>query len=122
MNGVTDTEDFDKIPLKTLAARWLFSQGVSTLLLFAILVGMYKMADYAVNTALPEHLKQIQSGYEKIEAGHAKEVEALRSTFEKDIERERAERHRSAELPNPDDVTTLVRRKPPQVADEPVAQ
>lgn len=120
MNGVTDTEDFDKIPLKTLAARWLFSQGVSTLLLFAILVGMYKMADYAMNTAIPEHLKQIQAGYEKIEAGHAKEVESLRSTFDK--ERERAERHRAADLPNPDDGTTLVRRKPPQVADEPVAQ
>ena len=122
MNEVAEQPDldFDKMSVKALVGRWLFSQGVPVVLLFAILVGMYKMADYAMNTAIPEHLKQIQSGYEKIEAGHAKEVEALRATFDKQIDR--AERHR-AEVPGPDDGTTLVRRRPPvQVADEPVNQ
>lgn len=118
MNGEID--DLDKLPLKTLAARWAFSQGVSTLLLLAILAGMYKFADYAINFAIPKHLEQIQAGYEKIEAGHAKEVEQLRSTFEKQIER--AERHRAG-LPSVDeDGTSLVRRRLPQIVDEPVNQ
>ena len=121
MNGVSDVEDFDKIPLKTLAARWLFSQGVSTLLLFAILVGMYKMTDYAINIAVPEHLKQIQLGYEKIESGHAKEVEALRATFEKEIERERTDRHRVAS-PDPEENTSVLRIRPTKLAAEPLTK
>lgn len=38
---VTESERLKELGLKELAIRWLFSQGVSTVLLFAILIGMY---------------------------------------------------------------------------------
>ena len=76
-----------KLPLKELLIRWILSQGVSTILLMAILFGVYRGMDYAMDVAIPEHLRQIQSGYEKIENNHTKEVEALRKTFETSLER-----------------------------------
>jgi len=116
VNGIGDDID-EKIPLKTIALKWLFSQGTSTILLLLILGGMWKIADYAINTAIPDHLKQIQMGYERIETNHAKEVEQLRSTFEKSMDRfERT--HKSTDA-SEEATSTLVRRRV-ELASEPL--
>lgn len=62
---------------------WLYRQGVSTVLLGAILWAIYHMGYYAMDTAIPRHLKSIQDGYERIEASHARSLERLSQAIEK---------------------------------------
>lgn len=50
---------------------WLFQQGVSTVLLFAILAG----GMYAARVMVPAHIESIKDGYQKIEDSHRKERE-----------------------------------------------
>lgn len=70
---------------KVLATRWLANQGVSTVLLVAILATMGYMGNYAMVTAIPSHLKQIQDGYIEHAAAHSKEVQAITVAFEKSL-------------------------------------
>lgn len=46
---------------KELAAKWLFSQGTSTVLLFCILLGL----GYSVVYVIPQHMQLIQAGYDR---------------------------------------------------------
>ena len=48
------------------ALDWLFNQGVSTVLLFSILM----LGVYVVRDILPRHLEMIQSGYERMQEQH----------------------------------------------------
>lgn len=79
---------------RTKAVEWIFSQGVSTILLLMILVGGYQVATYAFGVAVPAHLKQIQEGYERIEKSHDLRVRELIKTFENErtVEREHYQR------------------------------
>lgn len=65
---------------KTLAAKWLVSQGVPTVLLCAILAFLGYVFVYLV----PEHLSAIQGGYERNAASLEKSVDKLVSSHEKD--------------------------------------
>lgn len=46
---------------KEMAAKWLFSQGVSTVLL----VGILFYAAYVAQTVIPWHMQMMQSGYDR---------------------------------------------------------
>lgn len=77
---MTDSEGND-IPLKTQAGRWLFSQGVSTVLLFAIFVSIAWLGKYLIVDGIPKHLEQIQAGYERISVEHVKARREDREAF-----------------------------------------
>lgn len=83
---------------RTKAVEWIFSQGVSTILLLMILIGGYQVATYAFGVAVPAHLKQIQEGYERIEKSHDSRVRELIKTFENErtVERQHYENATSA--------------------------
>lgn len=55
---------------KEIAARWLFGQDVTTVLLVGILVSLWYFGWYAMTVAVPAHLGSIQTGYERIDAKH----------------------------------------------------
>ena len=74
-------EDIDKSSIKALAFRWLSHQGVVTVLLFLILGSIIYGGYYGMTTAIPQHLNQIQTGYqdviEQATTEHRKAVEAI---------------------------------------------
>lgn len=49
---------------------WLANQGPQTVLLFLILCG----GGYMAMKALPEHTRQVQEGYQRIEEKHTEQV------------------------------------------------
>lgn len=65
---------------KSRAADWLFSQGVSTVLLFAILA----VAVYSVRDLVPRHLMQIQEGYQRV----GEDLKDVAEKFDKDQDRD----------------------------------
>lgn len=82
---LTDDE-IEKTTYKVLVFRWLAKQGVVTVLLCSILSSMIYGGYYAITTAIPAHIKQIQEGYDRIAAEHCKAVD--RVTASQDRERE----------------------------------
>lgn len=81
------SSELEKLSLKAIALKWVLSQGVSNLLLMAILYALWYFADYAVNVGIPAHLRQIQDGYRENAEAHTKEVDKLTATFEKALDR-----------------------------------
>lgn len=73
--------------LKEKALEWLFQQGASTVLLVGILGSLLYGLHYAMTTAIPKHLEQIQTGYDRIAEQHSKEVQATNASHEKMIQR-----------------------------------
>ena len=71
------------------AAEWLFSQGVSTVLLALILLGIYRAVNYAMDTAVPAHLQKIQQGYVEIQQSNEQQIKWLAETFERERKAER---------------------------------
>lgn len=77
---ITD-KDIKELSPYQLAAKWLMKQGVVSALLCLILGAMLYGGYYGMTTAIPAHLKQIQSGYETVieqaTTEHRKAVEAI---------------------------------------------
>lgn len=69
--------------------RWAANQGPVTIILFLILWGGYRIANYAIDVAIPAHLHQIQAGYETIEAKQADRFRALTDTLTNESEKNR---------------------------------
>ncbi len=72
----------DERTWKELAARWLFGQDVSTVLLVGILLSLWFFGWYAMTKAIPDHIQSIQMGYEKIEKGHTDDLKETRAANE----------------------------------------
>lgn len=84
----TSDEELGKdISWKVVFAKWLVQQGVPAVLLFSILFVMSYGMHYAIETAIPEHLKTIQLGYDRMQEAHAKEESRLAEMFEKTLDR-----------------------------------
>lgn len=68
-------------------ATWLSSQPITNVLLILQLLliagGGYGTVKYIV----PEHLKQIQDGYERLDREHAKQIETIDRSREKETTR-----------------------------------
>jgi hypothetical protein len=64
-------EDVDNIPLKSLAAKWLFHQGASTVFAVVMLVGLFYVAPGLVreiregNKEQAEQLRQVADKFDK---------------------------------------------------------
>lgn len=74
---------------------WLYKQGVSTVLLILIFGALCWFGHYAVTTAIPQHLQQIQDGYEKIQSGfersqlkHSERLKDVIESYKDDQERD----------------------------------
>lgn len=73
-----------------MGARWLFSQQSNTVLLFCILAAIVLLGAYSIRYAIPEHLKQIQAGYEKIEVMQERQIKTVTEAFKDHMDRESA--------------------------------
>lgn len=74
---------------KNLFTRWLFSQGVSTVLLFAIAVGMWKAVPYvlekveAMSVKHAADLDRVQDRFDKITTSQQAVVKDLGTAIDK---------------------------------------
>lgn len=76
----------DQVSLKSRALDWLFQQGVSTVLLAAILGLLAWGGKYMLEHAIPDHLRSIQEGYEH----NASNLKDVMDAHIKHSDRERA--------------------------------
>jgi len=71
----------------TIVLSWLSSQPFTNVLLLLIFSAGCVGAYYGVTQAIPSHLQQIQSGYEKIEQSNEKQIDRMLTVFEKTLDR-----------------------------------
>lgn len=81
--------DERKAAIKERAADWLLQQGVSTVLLVAILVSIGYGFRYAMTTAIPQHIETLRGMVRDVEASHREERETRDKKFLEDHERDR---------------------------------
>lgn len=79
------TFSWDKFSEK--ATEWLFQQGVSTILLCAILGWLAWVSNYALNTAIPGHISQMQAGYKEEHDRFDANLERVISVIERAADR-----------------------------------
>ena len=88
MNGTDDSDiDYKKMSSRELIARWLFSQGASTVLLTAIMAALAYGGNYWMTVAMPSQVLVIQAGYDRSEAEHTRQWEKLAAMCEKTLDR-----------------------------------
>lgn len=68
------------IDTKEKVIEWLFQQGVSTVLLVAILTFL----GYAVTVMVPKHFDQIEKGYGRNAEITAKAIESIAASHDRD--------------------------------------
>ena len=90
---MTDTPN-KSIP--QLVAEWASGQPFTNVLLAALLSMMSWLGYYSLTVAIPEHLQQIQKGYERIDADDRADRASIRDQYEKWIEKIMDVRMRSA--------------------------
>lgn len=74
---------------KAAGFRWLSQQGVSTVLLFAILASGWYAIPWLANTVVPAHTASIKAGYEALEQSHRSEREDRDKRFVSEREKDR---------------------------------
>lgn len=62
---------------KVLALKWSFQQGPNFVLLAGVLVVVTYFTNYVITKAFPDHTKQVQEGYEKIEDAHKEQLDRI---------------------------------------------
>lgn len=72
----------------SLAAKWLFGQDSTTVLLFTIVIGAGWGAYHASDVLIPQHIKALNDNAEKIAKEHAEEVKELSKLFESQSEKQ----------------------------------
>lgn len=83
--GLTN-EEIDKASYKVLLVRWIAGQGIVSGILCLILGAMLYGGYYAMHTAIPSHLKQIQEGYERQTTEHTKQIDRITASQDKERE------------------------------------
>lgn len=79
-----------------LAAEWASGQPFTNVLLAALLSMIAWLGYYSLTVAIPEHLQQIQKGYERIDADDRADRGAICDQYEKWLEKILDVRMRSA--------------------------
>lgn len=77
---MTDEKD------KTLTAQvvsWAAGQPFNNVLLLAIFFAIGWIGHFAMNTAIPAHLQQIQQGYESLTESHREERERTQQLYDR---------------------------------------
>lgn len=78
-----DPEKIDVKDWKSMALSWIFSQGVSTVMLVAIFAVLCYGGNYAMTVAIPAHLTQIQAGYDKAAVQNKEALKDQQAMFER---------------------------------------
>lgn len=73
--------------LVTLVMSWASGQPFNNVMLMAIFSALCWITYFAVTVAIPEHLKHIQEGYEKLEKGNMEERQETIEVYDKWFER-----------------------------------
>ncbi len=79
--------DEGKADIKSQIVSWAAGQPFNNVLLAAILGCMLWGTYFAMTTALPQHLKQIQDGYRELSDLHREERKELRETYDQWMQR-----------------------------------
>jgi len=85
--------DEPKQNLTSQVVSWAAGQPFNNVLLLAILFCIGWGGWFAVTTAIPSHLKQIQTGYESLTEAHREERKELRETYGQWMKKESAAAH-----------------------------
>ena len=85
--------DETKQGIAAQAVEWAKGQPFNNLLLTAILGSIMYGTYFAMTTALPKHLEQIQNGYESLTDAHREERKELRETYGQWMKKESAAAH-----------------------------
>jgi len=94
---LSDTE-INNSSVKVLAFRWLSRQGVVVVLLFTLLGGFSWFGHYTMTIAVPQHLKTIQEGYERIGKSHDDALGRVAGAVEKIADDNRLQRKEFLDL------------------------
>lgn len=71
---------------KSVLIRWAIQQSFPAVMLLVQTGVIMYMGWYAINTAIPQHLRSIQDGYDKQEAVHQKIINDVVASAEKERE------------------------------------
>lgn len=77
---MTDDKDAS---IKTQVIAWAAGQPFNNVLLLAIFAFMAYGTYFAMNTAIPKHLEQIQQGYESLTESHRDERERTLELYDR---------------------------------------
>jgi len=87
---------------KTLTSQvitWAAGQPFNNVLLLAIFASMMYGTYFAMNTAIPKHLEQIQKGYESLTESHRDERERTQQIYDRWLNKSgTAERHNGSKV------------------------
>lgn len=78
--------DEAKPPVRERLIEWALSQGVSTVLLFLIVAGIWLGVPYIVNTVVPAHLASIKAGYVDVVEENRKAIESIERSHREERE------------------------------------
>lgn len=78
-NGST----INPVKLSERVVDWITSQAYNNVMLSAILIAVAYGMYWTVSTAVPQHLKAIQEGYQQIEESHKTERETMVKMYDK---------------------------------------
>jgi hypothetical protein len=73
----------DNKAITTQLITWAAGQPFNNVLLLAIFASMIYGAYFAMNTAIPAHLNQIQKGYESLTESHRDERERTQQLYDR---------------------------------------
>lgn len=85
--------DESKPNLSSQVVAWAAGQPFNNVLLLAILGAIMWGGWFAMTTAIPSHLKQIQQGYESLTNAHREERKELRETYGQWMQRQTPAAH-----------------------------
>ncbi len=75
--------DDDKKAITSKVVDWAAGQPFNNVLLLAIFAFMAYGTYFAMNTAIPKHLEQIQQGYQSLVESHKEERQRTLETYDK---------------------------------------
>ena len=73
--------------IKTHIIEWAAGQPFNNVLLIVILTSIGWIGHYSMTIAIPSHLKQIQDGYQSLDATHHAERKQTLETYDRWIDR-----------------------------------
>lgn len=73
--------------VKSGVVDWLKGQPFNNVLIAALLGMIGWLGWYGITVAIPDHIKTIQSGYERIESSHKSQLDTMQETFERTLDR-----------------------------------
>jgi hypothetical protein len=84
--------------ITTQIINWAAGQPFNNVLLLAIFASIGWIAHFAMNTAIPAHIQQIQKGYESLTESHRDERERTQQLYDKWMNRTHIDADRGSKI------------------------